>query len=535
MVSVTDDGGLKSIVQFTLTVTENLSHIPEEVLGRYKAESQEGGGETLALAASIVTTAPLQCMFMNGLPPNLTEATELMNYMTEMGFTTVIVTAVRVKPDGENPCLNSYKWTTNYTPSNLNNLLSAAKNAGKSVILGLNMVTNSHKCELAKPFVPFYNYDDARADIAANFPMLKSACDSYAPACTGWYLADEPQLTTWHNPSAAHAYYKYQVNQIREYDKARDILVSPPLACAKDPVAVKDLAVNFSNATGVNIQMWQDSVGYCSQSIDSNQRSGPRLDRFYYELKLGLGGSLWAVTELFNWGTLPTYGYAGNYHPASARRLARQLSQASTAYVSQRAAWLPGNHLSTNGFAADGPMAEAPRFKATYKAMYRNDGELMTPFQYRWSTPPSATYSDSGNEMFDGVVGDPLNHGASGWVGVPAYLNNGSELLIDLGTEKTVRWVGVHTLRNAGSGIFIPDQIQLWCNDSGHVRIPNGTANRPDKVKNYNGTNSEDRNYNSEYVIGNTSAMNYACRYLDLILTGDTGWHFLSEVEIVTN
>jgi hypothetical protein len=95
-----------------------------------------------------------------------------------------------------------------------------------------------------------------------------------------------------------------------------------------------------------------------------------------------------------------------------------------------------------------------------------------------------------------------------------------AELIMDLGMSKKVDWVAVHTMHFTAPSIFIPSEISVSCSaDSTSWTTP---------VKTSRSVTGAD----SEYVLGNTKALNLTCRYLKIKLP-NTGWTFLSEVEIV--
>src|SRR5690606_24614776 len=149
---------------------------------------------------------------------------------------------------------------------------------------------------------------------------------------------------------------------------------------------------------------------------------------------------------------------SGGYRPAAAHRVNQQLWNARSA--SKRVAWLHQIHMSEVGLP--GVFAEAPRLQAGYRAVYGIGGAaLLAPLNhsnYTWITPPSPTYPDSGSEMFNTKVGDATNAQDSSWVGV----DGSATLRVDLGSVKSLDWVGVQTLSKPSWAIRTPTTLQIY-------------------------------------------------------------------------
>ena len=213
--------------------------------------------------------------------------------------------------------------------------------------------------------------------------------------------------------------------------------------------------------------------------------------------------------------------FSAPQHPAAAHRVNQQLWNAR--FASKRVAWLHQIHMSEVGLS--GVFAEAPRLQAGYRAVYGIGGAaLLAPLNhsnYTWITPPSPTYPDSGSEMFNTRVGDATNAQDSNWVGV----DGSATLRVDLGSVKSLDWVGVQTLSKPSWAIRTPTTLQIYCGSTLSGLTLVGTASAPFPQSAVNSSSGE------EYVLGNYSPLGASCRYVELRMP-NTSWTFIGEVEL---
>jgi hypothetical protein len=490
--------------------------------GDNRALDEKTSGPLLSITANPLLP-PLGGLFIQHLPVTVASRNQLFNYMEMLQMNTVIIEAMREIKSGCDG--NEYQWVQENSLELLRVFFAEASRRNKSVYVGLGSIRQQWTCK-----APFYSLDYCQKDLKANFTKLKKLCDSseFNGVCSGWYIPNEPRLTEWENPSESYQYYRQLVSIIRDENKdTRKILVSPFLAGAQDPGMVAKLARDFQNVTKVNIQLWQDSVGYAGTNL--GLRPGPTLTQFYDALSGALGKeNLWAVTELFNYGRPMEIESGGAYRPASIYRIYTQMSAASSVYVGKRIAWIPSTHMSNSGLAEDGALIEAPRLLAAYKAASGLQGKMIVPSSYYWNTPPGNQFRDPDNKkLFDKIVGDPLANFGQEWVGVPAWVSGGTQITLRFESPAQIGWIAAHVMRSGTSGINLPDAIKLDCYDNPNFPLHWGTWSRPEDIHAFAGETSE-------YVISNFVPVNKSCANIVVTLTGSTGWHFVSEIEVAS-
>lgn len=415
----------------------------------------------------------------------------------ELGVRSLIVHATRER---RGDCdRGTYSWIPGY-PELLGATLDAAAARQMRVFVGL--VANAPACSalhderLAK---------QTAADSVGVVGSLVAAFGSH-PALAGWYVPDEPGLG-W---ETTYPHYRGIVSAVRSRSPL-PIVVSPYLARATErfaPEEVASMASRFQRSTGVDIQVWQDSVG--AAGVDPGApRDGAKggLHAYFAAIAGAIGRDhLWADVELFDCCGSP-------FTPASGARLATQLLAVGEDVASARFAWLPQRHL---GIADPRHEPESPRLRAAYLAMTARRGELVMPARYSWKTPPDPQYPDAGGEMFDGHTADPLRWRDPGWTGVLGD----AALHVELDAPRRVDWVGVHVLRDPSCGIDFPARIVVRCDAT--------SAGVAAELR------SDLRARTGEYVIANEAALAAVCSSLDVELVGRGSWVFASEVEIVS-
>src|SRR5262249_24959634 len=136
---------------------------------------------------------------------------------------------------------------------------------------------------------------------------------------------------------------------------------------------------------------------------------------------------------------------------------------------------------------------------------------------YTWSTPPSGQYPDNGNELMDGLVGDPKDPRDPAWIGVVGAV----DVTFDFGLPQPIDWVAVHVLSNRQWGIFFPTAIELYCLDPDNGW---GTASSAP---------IDPMAPSAEGMLANHDPLGKRCRRLEVWLDNSAAnWTFLSEIEI---
>ncbi len=151
----------------------------------------------------------------------------------------------------------------------------------------------------------------------------------------------------------------------------------------------------------------------------------------------------------------------------------------------------------------------------SYRAVCGFGGNAVAPTSYSWiGNQPSQTYPDTANEMTDHFVGDPRTPTDPAWTGVLGT----TELQFDFGSSRTLDWVGVHALGTNSWGIRMPTSIAISCIDQNN---------------NWTQTNTftDAGNPAEEAVVANITALNKSCQMLQVTLSNDGFWTFISEVE----
>jgi hypothetical protein len=441
-----------------------------------------------------------------------------LDELQDLGNDTVIVTPIRVTKAGQG-CADStadFEWVKGF-PSKLGTILDAAQARGMKVVVGTTLT--SLQCS---SFWGSGNTAAIEADIAQNFASVASSYGAH-PAFYGWYIPDEPGPV----PSYTYDYYKRLTTKLKTLAN-KPVAVAPFMSAQPPaPATLASAAMAFRVFTGVDIQMWQDGIGAnTGAKLFHWSRPGYSTEQYYEALAAKLGASgLWADIEIFNHGS-PLFlntgaGISGAYRSASAHRINQQLWSARSA--GKKVSWLNEWHMSeligpTHGYV------EAPRLMGVYRAFYGLGATLTFPLNhsaYSWTPAPAAAYPDAtGYELFDRRVGDPRNPQDPAWVGI----DGAARVTIDLGTTKSIDWIGVHTLTFPSWGIRTPVSMDIYCGASPSTLVKIATATAPFTQAGLSGSTEE------EYVLGNRTALGASCRYLDLRFPNGY-WTFISEIE----
>ncbi len=333
------------------------------------------------------------------------------------------------------------------------------------------------------------------------------------PALAGWYITDEPGLAAFDDYATYFDYYARVVRAIRAHS-GKAIIVSPYLkgVGTRTPAEVGRRSREFLAATGVDILNWQDSVGTYATNIGWDGRAGSYTAGDYYRAIAAEIGSdrVWADIELFTTSARGNTG--GGYQPTSMARLARQIALAGDA-VGRRTTWINQRHMTA--VAADA-FRGADRLLAAYAAWCEDEGRLVTPVSYAWTTPPDPRYPDRGNELFDRASADPKSYLDRDWVGV----SHDATVVVDLGRPRPVAYVACELLQQTAAGVRFPTALELSFSNDG--------TTWSDPVVTELGFEGLD----GDYVLSNRAPLGAEGRYLTITLR-NTFWTFVSEIEIV--
>lgn len=441
------------------------------------------------------------------------DLTIVLDELVSLGAKVIVLNQTRAKK-ADSGCLGGagdFEWIGAFPPR-LGEILDAAQARGMTVWVGVTMSTTA----CSQPWIPT-NASLVRADVATHMAELHTAWGTH-PAFAGWYLPDEPG----HLPSWSHGYYYNLRWELKQLSPDKPVMVSPYLAGT--PPAPADLAAaaaSFRDATGIDVQAWQDSVGATSTRLPSWSRPGPSVQDYFVALRAAIGTQLWADVELFNYGK-PLFnpsGVTGGYRSASAARIGEQLESVSDA--EGVVSWLPQYHASSLGTAAG--YGEGPRLLDFLRALAT--ASWIPVCKYAWTTPPDSKYPDAAIELFDRKTADPTSVQDPAWAGVL-----GDAIVeVDLGTTRTVRRVAAHVLTLPAWGVRAPSALEVECSLDGSSWAIAAVAGSPIDNGDYSEVDEE------EYVIDTGAASLAAtCRHLRVTLRNQPGtWTFVSEVEVL--
>lgn len=461
------------------------------------------------------TPTPVPAPTSSGAPisgtfvyPHTLSTAQLQTLFTELkqfGMDTVIISQTKSRRTAD--CSkNEFVWGEGL-PGKLSTVFSLAEANNMRVYVGLI----SAWCETAN--VP--------AITSAYKELVQSMLSSYgsSSAFAGWYIPDEPSLAYWEDPSVWHPYWTALASSIKQYSN-KPIIVSPILGGAESrtPAQIGARALAFKQATGIDIQAWQDSEQSWALNLNWQKRGTSSLADYFNAIGSAIGkNAFWSDIEVGNCCDGWAEGQGGAYYPASLARVRKQIESSTGA--SKVVSWIHQTQMSSlTGLSKWVVAPGAQRLGAAYRAWYGVGGDLvyLTPTRYTWLTEPSTKHSDSGKELTDGIAGDPKRFDEPSWVGIVG--NASVELSFD--SPKVVDWVGVHVLNVNEPSIKFPDKLRLTCKTTGNFQ----------DIGSWNlGITKRD----SEYVLSNTTPLNATCKDVRVYLESSGGWTFLSEVEIV--
>lgn len=458
---------------------------------------QDGGSIKLALSDQ---KYPLDGTFM--YPWKINDMEEFFDKLEAIGMDTVIIGYIKKQYGGCGS--DDYRWISGL-PGELTDVFDAADAYGFNVYIG---TINCGSCGWPDEVV------DPNAALTIEETRITAAYihNEYGDRTSfkGWYLTPEP------GPCGPEyiPYIAGLVAAIRE-SSPKPILMAPYFGNVYEkgysPQFVAQRAATFMDATGVDIFVWQDTVGAGAIDIGWNNHEWT-LEDYYEALSNAIGrDALWSDNELFNWCRDPDYP-GGMYNPTSVVRLYNQLKMTKYEHVKKRIVFCYDAYMDIYWNHPEGL-----RLLAAYKAFYGIEGDYITPRDYTWTTLPADNYPDNGNEMFNKMTGDPKWYLDEDWTGILGD----AEVIVDLGKTKQVDWVATHVLNNNTRAIGFPDQLKIYSSDDGQNWNYHGTWNR------------EIDKYDSTFVFSNTEPLDMDCRYVKVRLENPV-WTFISEIEIIS-
>ncbi|WP_223250171.1 DUF4434 domain-containing protein [Marilutibacter maris] len=448
-----------------------------------------------------------------------------LDELQELGNDTIIIAQTRATRAGQGCTYyaTEFEWIKGF-PGKLGNVLDEAQSRGMKVYVGTTL--SSQQCP---KFWESGNTRGVEEDVRTNIAVLANQYRSH-PAFAGWYIPDEPGIPDL----SKYNYYKRITSALKALAPGKPVIVAPYFPNQPNlpsPSSLADTAASFRSYTGVDIQAWQDGIGAIpGTKLFHWERPGYSSEQYYEALAAKLGAeALWADIEVFNYGTplFNSAGLTGGYRAASARRINQQLWSARSA--GKRVSWLHQWHMSELVGPANG-YVEAPRLRGTYRGTYGIGGAhsliSLNHQNYTWLSAPSPTYPDStGYELFDRRTGDPRNPQDSSWIGIPGA-GGTARVRVDLGSAKTIDWIGVHTLSYPAWGIRSPVSADLYCGATTSSMTKVATLTAPFTAA------AQDSVQEEEYVLGNRTPLNASCRYFELRAATGGNWVFLSEIEL---
>ena len=403
----------------------------------------------------------------------------------------------------------------------LPSIFSLADQYGISIYMGL--VNSFSKCS------GYYNEPYSSQTVSETGSLVSSLENLYNQhnSFKGYYIPDEIFLAQWTNPPLTYNHYQSIVNKIREHSN-REILASVSLKgiyfpdSSISPSEMGSLSKDFIDNTGMDVLIFQDSVGTARSRLWDNSR--PLLD-YFSEINNAIGSNhFWVDVELFNVYNSDYESEGGTYFPTSLPRLIKQIDIADISGADKIVSWITQTHLSKIDYTALSPYSN--RLLESYYGYYGiSDFTYIVPKTYSWMTSFSESYPDSGNEMFNFIVANPANYQDSSWSGVYGDVS----LSLDLGEIKSLRWLGIHSLSYSPVGISFPDSLSIECSlDS---VLWNSLGELDTNIVAWDGPRVEGDG-STDFVIQNLEPLNANCRYLNLTLI-NSDWTFISEIEIV--
>eukprot|EP01105_Mastigella_eilhardi_P007730 TRINITY_DN1939_c0_g1_i3.p1 TRINITY_DN1939_c0_g1~~TRINITY_DN1939_c0_g1_i3.p1 ORF type:complete len:337 (-),score=89.01 TRINITY_DN1939_c0_g1_i3:30-1040(-) len=331
----------------------------------------------------------------------------------------------------------------------------------------------------------------------------------------------------WDDIPAVTPFYAGLVAVIREFSDL-PITASPYLNGARkydvSPDVIAKRTAIFAEESGIDVQIWQDSVGADAINVFGSNDTYSLYD--YFAALRTVLPHFWSDNEAFNWGD-DLLG--GGYHPCSISRFNTQL-QIVDPFVDTKVTWLQQEHF---GSVSPQRFDEAEHMLAAYQALFGlgDTQKTLITAPYYYTTSPAEQYGDPMlSKLIDGVLGDPTNYANDNWVGVLGTVQVVFNVSCAQGAVMQIGWVSAHVLCAPVEAVSFPASLQLEASEDGGATWRSvGTWATPDDVGS--------ALVRSEYVLGNTACIRGVSAsatgtLLRLTLPNDD-WTFLSEVEFV--
>ena len=475
-------------------------------------------------------------LYWDTMPADKVEA--YLNELQEVGMDTVIVVNTRKRVGTcNNLTFTDERTVSTDSQSTLYKLVEGTSRRNMNLYLGL---IGFNECT---PAAGLYENPNAIAkmeiDIKATVERFETAFRNFS-SLKGYYITDEP-IRFWYSQEEGttvinnfNTFYKKYVQAIDggvatinsrnpATPKTRYTLASPTFGgihtYSRTPEWVGNWLLSFKNFTGIDTFAVQDTVG------GLGLYSFPYPIKDYYTAmsqKIGVN-NLWVNHELFNYK---------NNRTTIATRVKQQVNEVRSSDVSKRITWSHHIYMSNVWL---GHYQPSTRLKETYLAQFNVKGQVLTPTRYIWLQTPANNYPDSGNELFDGKVGDPRPLNTYGsidtkWTGL-RQTNGAVSLWVEFNEEKNISWISAQLLRDKNSGVRIPRKIEIQCvsrtgvSELEQITIPSDSTYNEDEYIETNG---------GDYTMSNVNKYNSNCSGLILTLY-NSDWTFLSELEIVSS
>jgi len=469
--------------------------------------------------ASNNTTVPLTGTYFYLEDIEGQEVKPILSEIRSLGMDTIITSSIKDKdvPEGSRgqTCNGGYRFVRS-GEENFKKILDTAQEMGIQVYVGL-----IHSEGLCADW--YDNPTLAREDATETENILSWINQNFPnhPAIAGWSIPNEAFLGYETNQSfldGFNNYYKKQVGAIRK-QSSLPIITAPSLlnydisaGGPSTPTTVAKRAKDFIQKTGVDILVFQDSVGAGAVPLSSYLQPNSLKDFFEAIAKKIGGDHLWADIEVFTWSS-GGFDTGGGYRPTTLTRIQSQVNDTNSA--SKKVIWIQQRFLGITDAWRLQTSNESERLFDTYRAAYQGIGKQLTPQNYTWLTKPDSKYQDTGNKLFDQLPGDPKLRSFNRWVGV----NGITEILFSFPEKKSIWWVSFHVLYNKELSIGFPNTYALFCSPDDTSWSLLGLWSLPvAKI-------------NSEYVFSNPSKLNASCKSLKARFD-NSWWTFISEVEI---
>jgi len=448
----------------------------------------------------------------------------LLDELKDLGNDTIIINQIRAgKTQACAASSSQFEWVKGF-PSKLSLVLQHASSRGIKVYVGTTLSSGCWN---------FWQGSNSFAIEQDAYQNLATVAQQFGahPAFAGWYISDEPgPLGT-----DKHDHYRRLTTALKAISPGKVVAVAPHFSEVDifSPAVIAARASAFRNATGVDIQVWQDNLG--ATKLFHWSRSGWSSEQYYDALASALGsGGVWADIEIFNYGR-PLINRVngittGGYRSASATRINQQLWSARS--VAKRVSWLHQWHMSEI-IGPERGYVEAPLAQGLYRSIYGIGGaRRLTTLNYSGyalGTTPHASYPDTtAYELFDGRTGDPMNPNDPAWIGVPGA-GGIVKVTVDLGSAKQTDWIGLHMLTFPSWGIRASTSTDVYCGNTQAPLIKIATLTSPFPASALLTSDGE------EYLLGNSSPLGKMCRILELHVRTNGSWLFMSELELASD